>query len=321
MPVAPGDAGQSASSKIYALGRVEGQTREVELRPQLAGRVDAVAVTEGHVVEAGDNLLQLDDALYRYEVQSAIAAVELAKGQLQRLLNGPRQHERIEAKSLYEAKLARLRNAQRRYDRATQLHQAEAVPQREVDDMQSELDALYAEVQASRARMETVLAKAREDEVRIAQIRIHAAQARAEFARVQFDRMRIRAPQSGQVLKVNVESGELAGPASVNPAIILVDTSKMNVRAFVEELDAPRVELGSKVEVTADGLDGEVFHGVVTSLSPRMGRKTLWSDRPNERQDTKTREVIVTLTNHDKLFVGMQVDVVIGTPSPESGEP
>ena len=306
------------SQRIFALGRVEGATREIQIRPQLDGRVDHVAVTEGQMVQAGDILIQLDDSHYRFEVESAIADVELAKSQLQRLRNGTRPQERIEAQSLFEAKLARLKNARRRLDRANQLFDASAIPKREVDDLQSDVESLFAEMQAARSHMETVQADARPDEVRIAAIRIKAAQAKLRLAKTQQDRMCIRAPQPGQVLKVNVEVGELTGPQSKGPAVILADTSVMKVRAFVEELNAPRVELGATARVTADGLTGTTYLGQVTALSPRMGHKSLWSDRPNERNDTKTREVMVTLTNREKLFVGMQVDVIIDVAAPNN---
>jgi HlyD family secretion protein len=306
------DANYSTSPRIFALGRIEGATREIQLRPQLPGQVGEINVEEGQFVEAGDELLQLDDRQYRYELELAVSELELAKGQLQRLINGARKQEREEAASLYHAKLARLENARLRWTRAENLHQADAIPQRELDNIESEYDILVAEVQAAKSHMETVQAIAREDEVRIAQVRIRAAQARLELARVQLERMTVRASQRGKVLQINVEVGELTGPESTKPTIILSDTSSLKVRAFVEELDAPRVEVGMPAKVTADGLPGVTYTGQVTGLSPRMGYKTLWSDRPDERHDTKTREVMITLAeDHEKLFVGMQVDVFI----------
>ena len=52
--------------------------------------------------------------------------------------------------------------------------------------------------------------------------------------------MQLKAPCDAQVLKLNVEPGELAGPNSVQPAIVVADTVEFCVRVFVEELDAPK---------------------------------------------------------------------------------
>ena len=44
-----------------------------------------------------------------------------------------------------------------------------------------------------------------------------------------------------------------------------------------------------------------------------MDRKKLWSDRPSERSDTKTREVWIELQPGPPLVVGLRVDVKIDT--------
>jgi len=87
----------------------------------------------------------------------------------------------------------------------------------------------------------------------------------------------------------------------------------LRVRAFVEELDAPRVTLGAPVTITADGLSEEAFRGRVVSLSPRMAAKTLTTGRPDELHDSKTREVMVEVEGGVGLIMGLRVDVVFKT--------
>ena len=70
---------------------------------------------------------------------------------------------------------------------------------------------------------------------------------------MQLDRTRLRSPLAGQILKVGVEVGELAGPVTSDPAIIVDDTSRCRVRAFVEEMDARDVRVGMAARITADG--------------------------------------------------------------------
>jgi hypothetical protein len=83
------------------------------------------------------------------------------------------------------------------------------------------------------------------------------------------------------------------------------------VRAFVEELDAPRVALGMKAVVVADGLPDQQLLGQISKLSPRMTAKQIWSDDPAERYDTKAREVWIDLKTSSPLVVGLRVDVRI----------
>ena len=96
------------------------------------------------------------------------------------------------------------------------------------------------------------------------------------------------------------------------------------VRAFVEELDAPRIQVGTSAQITADGLPGRTFKGRVVRLSPMMGPKQAFSDRPAERHDTKTREVWVDLgASSDGLIFGLRVDVFfeLGQPPTTAAQP
>ncbi|MFZ5833175.1 MAG: HlyD family secretion protein [Planctomycetota bacterium] len=306
---------------IYARGRVEGVTPEIELRPQLSGRILELLVQEGETVEAGAVLLQLDDQQYRCEVELAGAELELATAERERLVNGAHPKEREQAESLYEAKVAELEQAQLTWQRIERLSQARAISQQEADNQRTLVQSLQAEVEAARAHWDRVKADARDDEIRMAQAKINAAAARLELAKVQLERTRLRAPCRGQILKIELELGELAGPDSAEPVVIMADVSQMQVRAFVEELDAPRVAVGMPARITADGLPGMELAGCVARMSPRMSRKELWSDEPTERYDTKTREVWISLDSGAGLVVGLQVEVVIdGATIEENGE-
>jgi HlyD family secretion protein len=172
------------------------------------------------------------------------------------------------------------------------------------------------QVAAAKARMELIQTPARPDEVRIEKARIQAAKARLMLAQVQLDRTKLRAPCAGQILRNELNAGELIGPNAPEPAVVMADTSRFRVRAFVEEMDAPRVQVGMTAKIVADGLPGEEFHARVSRLSPRMSRKELRSDRPAERYDTKNREVWLDLLDGKAWLVGLRVDVVIATKPP-----
>ncbi len=302
---------QAEEYRIFALGRVEGITPEIELRPQLAGRIVELPVKEGQFVEQGQVLLVLDDRQHRCEVALATATVELAQASLAHLINGAHPQDRAAAAALHRAKLGELDLAKRAWTRISELFAANVVSQQQADDQRGQVVVLTAEVAAAKARLDQLEAAARPDEVRMDEARIQAAEARLELAKVQLERTRILAPGRGRILEVDVEAGELTGPESTEPAIVMVDTTKLQVRAFVEEIDAPRVKVGMAATVRTDGLRDREFKGRVIRLSSRMGRKQLWSDRPAERYDTKTREVWIELEQGESLVVGLRVDVMI----------
>jgi HlyD family secretion protein len=296
---------------ISAIGRIEGASFEIELRPELTGRITEVLAREGQTVEAGQVLLRLDDRQYRQEVALADAELALAQARLERLVNGAHKQQRLEAAALYHAKMAELEQAKKDWQRVRDLAQSKVVSQQEVDDKWARLSSLEKEVEAAKARVELLEAPARPDEIHIDEAHVQAARARLELAKVQLERTQLRAPRKGQILKADIEPGELVGPTSAEPALMMADTSSFRVRAWVEELDAPRVRVGMTAVLTADGLPGEKLVGRVSRLSPRMIRKEVTSDRATEKYDTKTREIWLDLEAHSPLVIGLRVDITI----------
>ena len=99
----------------------------------------------------------------------------------------------------------------------------------------------------------------------------------------------------------------------------MADTGELRVRAFVEELDAVRVQEGMTVKVTADAWPNKSFPGRVISCSPHMVPKRHLSNEPGERIDVKVREVVVQLDQsdaRDRLVVGLPVDVYLQVSRP-----
>jgi HlyD family secretion protein len=306
---ATSDRGPRLTDRIYASGIVEGRTEEVHLRPEQVGRVTQVLVEAGKCVEAGDVLVRLDDDRQRQEVALAKANLEFANAELERLENGARAEEREEAHALQRAAKSRLDQAVRTWNRIEQLRHQRAIPQQEAEDQQAQVDTLKAELEAAASRVRQIEAPARADEVRSALARVAAAQAQLDLAKIGMAKTELRAPTRGCVLDVNIEPGEFTGPDANEPLVVLSDTSVVRVRAYVEELDAPRVNVGMKARVTADGIPDKTFSGQVVSTSPRMATKSIYAERPQEVYDTKVREVLLDLEEAASMIVGLRVDV------------
>lgn len=296
---------------IYAAGRIEGATEEIRLRPQLDGRIVELPIEEGQWVEKGELLLQVDSEQYQHEVALAEARLAQHEAVLERLINGPRPEERQEARALYRASEAELERAKLTWQRVQKLRQGRAVSQEEADNQRTLVDALEAKRDAAEAHYQLVQSPAREDEIAQENAKIAAARASLELAQVQLKRTRLLAPADGKILQINVRLGELTSADSAEAPILFADTSRYRVRAFVEELDARRVEVGMPTEVTADGQPDQTWPGHVTRLTPRMKQKELFTNDPAEHFDVRTREIWIDLDTTDELLIGLRVDVSI----------
>jgi HlyD family secretion protein len=188
-----------------------------------------------------------------------------------------------------------------------------AAPAQELDELTAEVKMLQAQVESARARRDLLNAPARQENVRLAEARVKEARARLDVMRHECSRTILRAPVSAQVLRINVQAGELTGPDSQEPAMILADVSQLFVRAYIDEFDAARVRLGMWASVMADGDPRGRIKGRVVRLAPRMTQKPLRTDDPLERFDTKAREIWIELNkfHSQNLVIGLPVDVVL----------
>src|SRR5262249_29124085 len=128
-----------------------------------------------------------------------------------------------------------------------------------------------AELKQAEAERDLIEAPARDDEVAAAKAKVATAEARLRLAEADLAKTRLKAPTSRRILQVYAEPGELSGPTTAQPILVLADLSRLRVRAFVEELDVSRVKAGQVAVVTADGYQGREFMGKVAVVVPRMG--------------------------------------------------
>lgn len=137
---------------------------------------------------------------------------------------------------------------------------------------------------------------------------------RAELNELETDRARltVRAPLSGEVLRVNIRPGEYAaaGPAS-EPLIALGDVTPLHVRVQIDEEDAARVAVGASAEGALRG-DGQRRVALTfVRFEPQATPKQNLTGGA-ERVDTRVVEAIYAF-DRDALpaFVGQQMDVFV----------
>ncbi len=307
-------------SSISALGIVEGATEEIALRTEVTGVVVERLTTVGAWVEQGQPLLRLDDRLAQSRVVGAEASLAAAVARRDLLIEGAHELERREADSLRRAAAARLTQAETTFQRLEQLRAKNAIPAQDSDDARSLVHALQAELSAAEAHSQRLSVPARPYELKLAEARVAQAEASLETARVALDKTVLRSSSAGQVLDIDAEPGELISPTDAAPAVVLADTRSLRVRAYIEELDAPRLRVGSQAVITADGIPTQAFRGVVASLSPRMAVKHNFSELPNELYDTKVREAMIDLADQHGLLIGLRVEVRVEAIPEESTE-
>ena len=126
----------SGESNVVS-GFIEGE--EIQIAPEVGGRIESIAVDEGDRVTAGQSIVRLDRSMIDAQVAQAQAALSTANAQLAQIKNQPRASDVAAARAAQDA-------AQQNYDKvragptADQLGQLKAL----LDNAKAQVDQAQA---------------------------------------------------------------------------------------------------------------------------------------------------------------------------------
>lgn len=312
---AAGDRLATTSPFVAAAGRVEPVSEERAVGVEVVGRVRRVLVDEGDVVAAGDLLAELDNDDHRARQASAEARLAVAEAEYSRLVNGARDEERREADAQRRQAEVAWTQAATEHERRARLYAQGAIALEEAERADRDARLARARLDEAIERAQFVGADARQDDRARARAAIALARASVDEARALVAKTQIRSPEAGVVVRRHRLAGELVSPET-GPLFVVADTSRLRVRAEVDETDIARLLVGQLVSVRADAYGERRFEGRVSRIGQSLGRKTLRADRPTERVDTAVLETLVDLAPGTSLPLGLRVDVFIATPPP-----
>jgi macrolide-specific efflux system membrane fusion protein len=96
------------------------------------------------------------------------------------------------------------------------------------------------------------------------------AQASLDFAAAQLGYTRLFAPIGGVVSSISTQEGETVAASFAAPTFLtLLDLSRLEVRAYVDETDIGRIAIGQKAAFTVDTFGDEAFDGRVSAIYPQ----------------------------------------------------
>lgn len=334
--------------KVTALGRIEPEGEVIRLSAPLAldgDRIAQILVQEGDSVQAGqvvailDSRDRLQDAL-----QQAQQQVKVTQARLAQVKAGAKRGEiqaqqatitRLEAELAGEiaaqnAAITRwqseVRNANAEYNRFQQLYRQGAIAASSLDSKrliaetaQAQLDeaqqtqsktieSLQAQLKEARATLNQI-AEVRPVDIQAAQSEVAEAIASLNRARTDLAQAYIKAPTSGQILRIHSRVGEKISDSGIAD---LAQTDTMLVVAEVYQTDINKVKPGQTVTITSEVIAGEL-QGVVSHVGLQVDRQNVFSNQPGENLDRRVVEVKIRLNPTDSKQVAGLTNLQVQT--------
>ncbi len=147
------------------------------------------------------------------------------------------------------------------------------------------------------------------DSLKSSQLSLESSELSRENARKRLEDYTITAPISGTVVTKNIKAGDKLDNSNMTQEMaVIYDMSSLECELAVDELDIKNVELGQKVIITSDAVEGKRYNGEVSNISVNG----------TTSGGVTTYPVTIIITDFDEdLLPGMNIDVEVITSETE----
>ncbi|MBR1694090.1 MAG: HlyD family secretion protein [Selenomonas sp.] len=301
----------------------------------VSGRLIKEAVKEGDYVHKGDVIMELDStdtdlSIAKLKTQIAQMEAQIASTSGTQGINylkadtSESQNYRgiDQQQAALQSANVTLKNAQIDYNRKASLVEAGAIAQSQLDDAEMTLNVARANVEQQQQLLNKLTAVTNgSDTDSIAQARMSAdnmgndvealrqqkaaLEVQLKELEVAKERLTLRAPEDGKILKVLAKEGEMISPST---PVVLLESSRSYYDIYISEKQAAGLSEG--MEITGTTVAGEKkVTGTVRLLTQAPGFADLKQSREKGQSDLSAFQVRIYIDPQDGIIPGMTIGV------------
>jgi multidrug efflux pump subunit AcrA (membrane-fusion protein) len=301
---------------ITALGVVEPQGKVVSITAPEPGLVMSVFVDVGDQIGEGQPIMKLDTRRLEADLERARSAVPVAQAEIDRWHALPRAEnlppltaQVAAARALLDQRMVEFRSNEEAFGRG-------ASTEREVAVRKAAVDEAAAQVARAEAELASVQAGGWAPDLAAAQAALSSRQAEVRSLELLIERLTVRSPRNGVVLRREIQPGEYATTESAREVLLLGDLTRLNVRAQIDEEDLALLGNDPTTLMAVGRTRGAIVSDLTLKLiriEPFARPKVALSGENTERTDTRVIDVLLEITSPPEtmLVPGQAVDVYI----------
>jgi HlyD family secretion protein len=271
--------------EVVGIANIEPLQRILTLTPEASGIVKKINIEINQSVKKGDILYVLDNTTELAQLHQAQSKLATQKAVI----------EKTHA-SLKTAE-TNVNNAKVNIDRSQNLFASNAITKKQLEDEQLNYETKKLQLESSKTDLEQ------------AQKRLVELNSDVEYYQTILDKKTIKAPLDGKILSVDTKLG-----ATVSTGTSLSDFAPEGPVMAITEIDelfADQIKIGQPAYVRAQGDTVILAKGKVILAAPYLRKKSLFSDKVDNLEDRRVREVRVQLDSTETLLIGSRVECII----------
>ena len=301
----------------------------------VSGRLLNEAVKEGDVVKKGDIIMELDSTDTDLSIEKLKAQIAQMDAQINSTSGtqginymkadtseGENNHQIDQQQAAVAAANATLKNSQIDYNRKAALVDAGAVAQSQLDDAEMALNVAQANVAQQDQLLQKLLsgtngsstdsiAQARQtasnmsNDIESLRHQKQALEVQLKELQVSKERLTLRAPEDGKILKVLVKEGEMV---SASTPVVLMESNRSYYDIYISEKQAAGLSEGQAITGTTVAGDKKVT-GTIRLLTQAPGFADLKQSREKGQSDLSAFQVRIYVDPQDGVIPGMTIGV------------
>jgi multidrug resistance efflux pump len=275
----------SKIDQLVGIARIEPESKICPIGSEIPGRVVSILVSEGESVKKGQLMMLLDESSEQAQVQQSTSKINT-------------RQQRV--KSL-EAKIAAIgiklnaADVERKRDRS--LANAKAGTEKAATDSETTFKNLEADLIIAKADLAEAVSG------------VNEINAESNYLSQLKNKKRVYAPEDGMMLNWDVKLGQaIAAGTKLGD---FAPAGNLMAITEIDELYALKVKTGQKVSINLQGTSDKLSSGTVIYCAPYLSKKSIFSDRADNLEDRRVREVHVRVDNPKAVLIGSRVECII----------
>ncbi len=245
----------------------------VPVNSRISGFIKEIRFNEYTQVKKGDTLVIIEDTEYRLRVAQAYSDLQNAtssKDATSSAISTTQNNLSVSDAALAEVK-ALLENAERDYERYSQLLADDAVTQQQYDAIKTKYFSLKAKYDVVLKQKQSTALVCEEQTHRLNQsdAGIELAKSAVELAELNLSYTIITAPCDGYTSRKSIQTGQLVQPGQL--LLSIVDSEDVWVIANYKETQTSKMKVGQSVDIYVDAVPDVTFTGKIVSISQATG--------------------------------------------------
>jgi multidrug efflux pump subunit AcrA (membrane-fusion protein) len=301
----------SEAQEVHGTGYVEPVSEVRKLMMRTGGVIKKCYYDVGDRVQKDAVIVELEDATQRAEVELAGRHLATIQAEAAHVNAGTNPYKVKVTEQTIDRLQEKLRHNKVEAERNRVMLATRSATHQDYEAAETQRRQTEVELKEQQAELEHLKHYVTPENRAWQESRISQARASLQLAEERLRETKLLAPLDGTVLKILKREGEGVGLLNPEPVILFGDTSRMRVRAEIDERYVRHLAVGQSALIHGRNLFGQTYRGKIAYLEHIMGDKTVFTQASSERKDLEVLQVLIDVEPGFRCPSGMRVDVTI----------